>query len=154
MGVFMKSQDEIINRINNLQNDFLGFKSEVLIEALDFDHAKQYFKPDVTRDKWPDESSEDVQKEKAYKYLDFAFGKALDHRGISASRSVEKLAEWAWIFDQDIVSQEMNNAPHAMYGVPALFIFAKTFNQLIPDDSELLRMSKGSPCKDDCCEGC
>src|SRR5262249_50912769 len=45
--------------------------------------------------------TEDFVRKEMLSYLAFAFGKAADHRGISAARSVQKLTEYAWLLGVD-----------------------------------------------------
>lgn len=153
----MKTQEEIVARVNSIRgtgSDFLGFRSEVLLEALDFDHVQPYLKKGVTAEKWGEHLDEPRLREEAAKYLDFAWTKARGHRGISASRSIEKLGEYAWLLDRDDISEEVRNAPHENYGVPGLMIFAKAFELPVPDDPRLARMGAGEACQHECLDGC
>jgi hypothetical protein len=65
---------------------------------------------------------------------------------ISASRSVEKLTEFAWLLGRDDVVAAMDEAGYAQYGVPKLFAFAKGFEVEPPESDDLARMSRGERC--------
>lgn len=154
-----RTQDEILTRINYLADnsdsqDFLGFRQEVLIGALDLEHLNV-----LAAARGADEipatsykSSDEVQA--ALSYLEFAWGKAADHRGISAGRSVQKLAEWAWLFGMDAVVLQMTEGPYQNYGAPALKVFAEAMGQEPPTSEALVNMMQGLPCRPDCNEGC
>jgi hypothetical protein len=89
--------------------------------------------------------------------MEVAVGKAIDHRSISASRSVEKLAEYAWLLGHDKLAAEMiEDHRYPMYGCPALKHMADTLGWQIDEMQNPLfvRMAEGLPCHDGCDEGC
>lgn len=138
-------------------SDFLGFGRQVLIGALDYEHAKPYLKPEVDAEEWAGigETSDDAHRAAAIDYLDFAWGKCADHRGISAQRSVIKLTQWAWLLGLDELVDQMKHGPYAQYGAPALKAFAEALGVPVPDDDPgLTRMMQGLPCSDSCQDGC
>ena len=49
-------------------------------------------------------------------YINFAYEKAYDQRGISASRSMWKFSQWLWVLDDD----EMNCENYDNYGIGVL----------------------------------
>lgn len=160
-----RTQDEIVARIKAVApEDWLGFRTEVLVNALDFEHAKPWLKDDTTPERW---DAARAQMHDAASYLEFAIGKILDHRGISASRSTEKLAEYAWLAARDDVVAAMDAAEYAQYGAPKVKAFAEGMGLPWPkagapegdgydaDDMRALdRMADGSPCRDGCESGC
>jgi hypothetical protein len=156
MTPLARSQDEIAERFRRSRDDdTLGFRAEVLIGSLDYEHAKPFLKSDVGPQDWTDTAlTVEVVSEEANKYLGFAFGKALDHRGLSAGRSVQKLTEWAWLLGRDDVVEAMDSADYAQYGVPKLVAFARGFDLPVPEDEELERMARGERCRPDCEDGC
>jgi hypothetical protein len=79
----------------------------------------------------------------------FAWGKARDHRGISASRSVEKMRTWVWLLDDPEITANYQN-----YGAPILRAICERYGFPIPDGDDMRRMSEGEPCRDGCDEGC
>ena len=145
----MKTQEEILKRINASDSMF-GFDKEVLVSALDFERAKPFLKEGTTAAEWPVNSEETIRKN-AIDYLSFAFEKARDHRGLSAGRSVEKMAEYCWLLfdiDPDELASEDAYAP---YGAPILAECARLLGVPLPtDDEELARMFRGERCSDDC----
>lgn len=100
----IRSQDEIVAEIERIkEHDFFGFKTNDLIEYLDYDHAKQYLKPEVTAEEWKSLPSdrESILKEME-EYMEFAWDKANNERGISAGRSLAHYTVWVWMIgDQD-----------------------------------------------------
>lgn len=148
-----RTQDEILARIRSIDSDdVFGFSREVLLTALDYEHVKPYLKDGLTAADWP---SNDIEGD-AREYLEFAVGKIIGHRGISAERSVSKLAEYAWLLGRDDVVDAMGAADYAQYGAPKVKAFADglgwSFN---PDgDAELNRMADGLPCIAGCDDGC
>ncbi len=152
----MKTPDQIIARIHEVRagdDAMFGWQTDILIRALTFEQAKPFLIADATSDAWPDPQIEDAVRQDAIDYLDFAFGKASDHRGISASRSVDKMGAYLWMLDLDY--DRFVNAGYAQYGVPQLFIAAEELGVTPPSDDEgLQRMAKGRPCEPDCTMGC
>lgn len=149
-----RSQDEIIARMSATGDDYFVFRSEVLVGALDYEHAKPYLKPEVTAEEWAPSEAEDALASAA-SYLAFAIGKIDGHRGISASRSVDKLTEYAWLLGRDDVVEAMGVADYENYGAPKVKAFAVGLGLPWPtDNAELERMANGLPCVDDCDGGC
>jgi hypothetical protein len=152
-----RSQEQIAARIESIKaDDFFGFRREVLLGSLDFEHARPFLKAEATVEAWEEEPAETTVEsvlQSATKYLDFAFGKALDHRGISAGRSVEKMTEYAWLLGDDALAERMGGH-YAQYGMPALLAFAERFDLPIPEDERVERMGQGLKCRPDCDEGC
>lgn len=145
------TQDQIVERIAAVaENDWLGFRREVLVQALDFAHAQPFLKDGVTEDQWP---TTDLAAEAA-EYLTFAIEKILDHRGISANRSAEKLREYAWLLGRHDVVSAMESASFAQYGAPKVQAFAVGLGLPWPDDPALARMAAGESCHPGCDEGC
>lgn len=151
-----RSQDEIATRVRDA-DDFLGFDAEALIGYLDFDHAKPFLKDGVTAGEWETLPNDEAAiRAEAIDYLSFAWGKAQDHRGISAGRSVTKLTEWMWLLGyDDLVDRiEFGAIGYAQYGAPVLAAVSEALGQPVPDDAETQRMVKGLPCRRDCMDGC
>jgi len=147
----MRSQDEIVAYIR-ANDDLFGFAREVLIPRLDFEHAKEWLREGVTPEEWQELlESEDVPPLDAMrKYMDFAIGKARDHRGLSASRSVMKLNAWTFLLGFEPIEDPFPN-----YGAPILKALCQRHEFNWPDDDVALnRMAEGLPCHDGCMEGC
>lgn len=118
---------EVAKTIMNDADDYFGFAREVAIDFLPFEDAKQYLKPEYIL-KVAGGATAYVQitdvKEAAQDFLDymvFAWMKAMDERGISASRSVLKLATWMKILGRpDVANILEDDHLFAPYGRPAL----------------------------------
>jgi hypothetical protein len=150
----IRTQDEIVARIEAVADeDFMGFRTEVLVTALDYEHARAYLKPEVTYEEWEVDRPSDLDAQ-ARGYYGFALGKIRDHRGISASRSVAKLSEYAWLLGRDDVVAALEAAEYAQYGAPMVKAFAAGFGLDWPDEPELTRMAAGLPCEPGCDWGC
>jgi len=150
-----RTQDEIVTRIEvvRVEGDWLGFRQEVLIGALDFEHAKPFLNEGVTEVEWNGKRDADLEQT-AKSYLEFAIGKIEDHRGISASPSVDKLTEYAWLLGRDDVVSAMENAHYPQYGAPKVKAFADGMGWPWPDAADLNRMAEGSLCEPGCQSGC
>ena len=151
----MKTQEEIRARFDEHRgsyDDMFGFKQEALFEALEFASVADIVQEGVTADGWHEVDVEKTARE----YLKFAVGKVADHRGISASRSVEKFTEWLWVLDDADLSRRFEEAEYSPYGAPKLAVLAEAWGIRTSEmDSEAWsRMSKGMNCTDDCREGC
>lgn len=150
-----RTQDEILARfIEANKDDMFGFRTSVLAEHLTYEKlaATAAFEMDkIGEADWqPVTDTESVARD----YLTFAIGKIEDHRGISASRSVDKLREYAWLLGRDDVVDAMDAADYAQYGAPQVKAFANTIDWPWPADVELNRMADGDPCRPGCEDGC
>lgn len=162
--VTLRSPDEIAARVQAPPDpsDFGGFFADVAAQYLPYEQVKPLLKPGVTPDEWGADvkplTVEQVVAD-ALHYLDFAFGKARDHRGLSANRSITKLGAYAWLLGLDTAA--MDGAGFAQYGVPKLVAFAGMLRDAaladppIPEGEDLARMARGIPCDPNGCgEGC
>ena len=162
----MRTQEEIVERMKAVAgDDMFGFSQSVLLDALDYEHAKPHLKEDVTPEQWAEREhgvyggkeqvgpllAEDRLKQAALDYLKFAWGKADDHRGISAGRSVQKLTEYCWLLGHDV--KVIEEADYPMYGCPQLKVISGLLGADLPTEPALVRMMEGSPCSEGC-SGC
>jgi len=149
---------EILTRIHKREStDLFGFERGDLIAVLPYSSAKEFFKSEIRADDWtPDARDREGVLKTMREYMDFAWGKALDHRGISASRSVSHLHAWVWLLgDEDYAAIPW--AHYAQYGAPVLKAVTERFGFAMPDSDradKARRMAQGQPCTDDCEEGC
>lgn len=157
-----RTQQEIVARLRQVRadgKDLFGFRHEVLLAALDFDHARPFLHPTVTRIKWKQTADPDSH---ARAYLQFAIDKIIDHRSNSAWRSTVKLAELAWLLGRDEVVAAMDTAGYPRYGAPTVKAFADglgwRFAETVEDLNDrqaLIRMAQGQQClPDGCPRGC
>jgi hypothetical protein len=158
----LKLPEQIAQRIQehtDRGSDPFGFAREVLAHALPRDMASEWLEiRDDTA--WPDPTVREVHGA-ARDYYHFALGKAQDHRGLSAGRSVVKLTEFAWLLGQDELAGQMqamaDSEKFAPYGAPILKHFAQHMRLPFPTDGEnypMWRMGNGWPCRPDCDYGC
>jgi len=88
----MKTQQEILSRI---KEDFFGFQRAILLSYLDFENVKPLLKDGVAAEEWIKQSKS--PKESMLDYLGFAWRKASNKRGLSASRSMDIYTSWLWL---------------------------------------------------------
>jgi hypothetical protein len=145
----LRSQEEIAAKYKETEGEFLNFAGDVLLPCLDFEHARPFLKPEVTEAEWDKErvrpTKESVLGE-LRNYMDFAWGKVEDHRGISASRSVDKLSAYVWLLGDDATLSEVEEAGFAQYGAPKLAVICRAYDLPIPEDEGIQRMIRGESC--------
>lgn len=144
----MKTISEIVARCQKPESMF-GWDVEVLLEFIPFEHARPFLKPDATAEGW-DAVVKPLTREAVIaamaSYMEFAWGKAIDHRGLSAGRSIEKLCAHLWLLGEDNFAREVEAAPYAQYGCPQLKLICERFSFPIPDDEDARRMMNGERC--------
>lgn len=153
----IKTQDEIVKHYRTTKDeDFFGFAGEVFIPYLDFQPAREFLKPDtsLTAESWKQYPlTEEGVIGEMKSYMEFAWDKASNHRGLSAGRSVEKMRAWLWLLGNDELI-EYAEEHYQNYGAPILLKICQAYNFPVPDDEGLARMAGRLPCRDDCDEGC
>lgn len=152
----LRSQDEIVTHVERRLKEPFDFQAEALIGFLDFDKVKHLLKPEVTAEQWAEDQDPYTREgviDKMRDYFEFAVGKATGHRGISASRSVDKMRAWVWLLGED---GEIDWDDYPQYGCPILKQVADRYEFEVPElDREAFeRMAVGERCRDDCMEGC
>lgn len=138
-----------------VEGSMFGFWIEVPLEFVTFDDAKAagILKPGAEAWEAPLYTVASVT-EGAQKYMEFAWGKVRDHRGISAVRSVEKIGMYMWLLMRDDVLRAMNEVGFAQYGAPKLKAACDLLKWPMPDGDGELRMARGLPCRPRCSAGC
>lgn len=150
----MRTFEEIVAKCRDTESSF-GFHLEVLVPYLPFEYAKEFLQDTVVEEEWNSKIiplTEENLKGDMGDYMEFAWGKVIDHRGLSASRSIEKMVEWCWLLgDDESVAFAEEDKNYAMYGAPILNFICKKHGFPIPDEGEQLeRMINGEPCHEDC----
>jgi len=114
----MRTQDEILERVKELRpNDVFNFETDDLISFLDFEHAKEFMKKDATADEW--NGIEEVPpRQKMLEYMEFAWEKANNERGLSAMRTMRHYRAWLWLDGDEEVWPTLDN--YTSYGKPQL----------------------------------
>jgi len=134
----MKTQEEIVERLKE-PGDMFGFGPGVLIGYLEYEHAKPYLKEGVTTEEWkPDTLTREAVLETMRDYMEFAWGKAQNHRGLSASRSVIKFEAWVWLLGDSPIEAE-----YAQYGCPTLAAICARYDFPVPQDKFTQAMIDG-----------
>lgn len=113
-------------------NDMFGFAKEVYLEHMAWDEAKQHYNDEYVKSvedgAEPNTQVTDVM-EAAQDFLDymvFAWMKAEDERGISASRSIVKLSAWLKVLGRNDLSELIESEGlYNPYGAPALIAVCK-----------------------------
>lgn len=153
----MRTTADISARLSNPHfEDFLGFATEVLAPFLPVEQVRPFCKEDADLSKWvPTPLTEDEVLRQMRDYMDFAWGKVRDHRGISANRSIIKMKSWLWLLEDDgllaFVQDEIN---YPQYGAPILAAICRKYEMPIPDGEAIRNMIEGKPCYEGCEEGC
>lgn len=169
----MRTREEILSKYRE-STEIFDFAPEVLSQFLDFEAMEPFLKegsetqwvrgrlqtPEeagyypitITDGTWVPPSDETALAMMA-SYMKFAWGKVEDHRGISASRSVDKLSAYVWLLGNDALYERLKDIPYAMYGAPKLAAICKEYNLPIPDDEGIELMIGGSACSL-YCESC
>lgn len=153
----MRTQEQILDRIKEIkEEDFFGFATGVLVGYLDFEHAKPFLKDEVTKDQWkPSTTVSNYIVEEMKDYMHFAWEKALNHRGLSAGRSVQKMETWLWMIEDDelleFIKEDGNYSP---YGGPILKKICEKYKFEIPEGESAKNLGNGKPCHPGCEEGC
>ena len=121
----MRTDAEILARIEEVKaNDWLGTERGDLIEVLPFDSVKPFLKEGVTQDEWsPLPRDRDSVLARMLDYMPFAWEKANDCRGISASRSMSHFAAWTWLIGEDFGDLQQ----YQFYGKPNLISICERF---------------------------
>lgn len=107
----MKNIETIKQKMESVKDeDFLGFICGDLIDTLPFEDAKEYLKDGITKEEWEEtrlKTDADVIK-KMKGYIDFAYDKAENQRGLSANRSIMHFQAWSFLVD-DGLHEWINN---------------------------------------------
>lgn len=154
----MRTTKEILDRLENYEGMFCAGD---LVLYLPFEHAKKYLKDEYIAEVEKGEveyrqSTDDDVRESMRTYMDFAFEKMDDHRGISASRSIEHYENWLWLLNDDELLDKFLRRPYQNYGAPKLQLIIETFFPDYERASEewFVNMAEGDPCRPGCDWGC
>jgi hypothetical protein len=154
----MREPREIVLRIKQQQQVPMSFEPEVLIPYLAFEDAKPFLNEKATQEEWDkvrQAYTREVVLAEAKRYMaDYGWPKCQDHRGISASRTIQKMTAWAWLLSEEALLEKMHSTPYENYGAPILKVVCEHFTWPIPDDQATQRMMQGKPCTDNCEAGC
>lgn len=126
----MRTQQEIIERAKSV-NDFLGTQISDLVQFLEFENAKEFLNDEYIQKVISGEEEWEVltdAKAKILGYLEFAYNKAENQRGISAGRSMLHFKTWIWLDDPDFYGKIIDKIDdYTDYGIPALDEISKHY---------------------------
>lgn len=123
----MRTQEKIQKKVTELKRkDLFGFEIHEYIRYLDFEHAKPFLRDNTKKGDW--EQEKETPAEKIRGYMNFAWGKANERRGISAFRSLQHMAAWLWLDGQDKFLKKWNNfKDYEYYGKPQLIAICEKY---------------------------
>ena len=154
MTELTKTIEEVAEHIK-LKSGFFDFTFDALVEFTTFDALKALGL--LKEDAEPWDTTKDAPRtregvvEVMRDYMSFAWEKCRDHRGLSASRSVNRFEAWLWILDEPLDVEEVG---YANYGAPFLMAICEKYGFDVPEGSDLPRMARGESCEQDCQMGC
>lgn len=101
-----RTEQEILAEIDRLydddEKDLFGFKCDVLLSYLPFNIAKPYLEESITDDEFNSKiACKKSPEQMICSYMPFAWEKANDCRGLSAIRSIERIAVLLWLDKKD-----------------------------------------------------
>lgn len=103
----MRTQDEILKRFKACSEyDFFGFESNEYLRAMTKESLESlrgdFLKEDADLSKFEADLIDAVSiRNQCIEYMFFAWEKANDGRGISASRSLAHYKAWLWLLGED-----------------------------------------------------
>jgi len=164
-----RSTEEIIARIKEIQSrkdDLFGVRSYRLLFALPEEDMIQHWK--ICFSEKPEDYKREKPLEQISSYIEFAYSKAGDGRGLSASRSLEHFTELLWLLGDDFTDKyeefvDAKENEYSPYGWPLLYRIDRWFNLNTPpictaieSDGGQCYCSAGDPDKRSVCatEGC
>lgn len=125
--LLMRTNVEILNRIaSEAELDFFGVVTADLVACLSYKDAKPFLKKGIKKSEWKDPPLEEagcdkIVKDRLLDYLPFALNKCVDHRGLSASRSMDHIRTWLWLLkDEEALAYASDGDHYPMYGAPIL----------------------------------
>jgi hypothetical protein len=117
--IIKRSSAEIKARYEEVSQRFLDFQGGDLLPYMDYEDAKPFLNKGVTAEQLADaRAGLDSPLQEALEYLPFAWEKANDCRGLSASRSVDHLKAWLWLAGYDV--DDDFDTRYQYYGKPCL----------------------------------
>lgn len=150
----MRTQAEIVAEIRRIALNDLVEARMVLVEYCDAAHVAEFvtpelaatwtgtpagdfagFGPPTNRTLPLDAGDREFILQALAHYLAFAWEKALEKRGISASRSIDKLRQWLWLLgDDELCAVCDDDAMYPPYGIPILRRIAAKYE--LPDPTK------------------
>ena len=126
----VRTQEEILKRFESV-DDLFGTQKGDLICYMSFENAKQFLKEDYVKEVESGQKEWNISispKERILDYLEFAYSKAENQRGLSASRSMLHFKTWIWLDDKkfyDEIIYDIEN--YTNYGLSVLDKISKHY---------------------------
>jgi len=141
-----RTETEISERIKN--GHMFDFASDVLLDYLSWENAKKFYKDEYVKkidsgeEKRPKKITDIYETAQDFlDYMVFCWMKAIDERGLSASRTISKLSHWLWLMGRDDLESLVNDDElYNPYGSPALIAVCEKMGIDVPKD--LIMFSK------------
>ena len=137
----LATPEVIKERFDKKSQEIMNFEPEILINYLPFDIARTLLKDEyVAKVDSGEEKYEVIDDifEATQDFLDymvFAWGKAMDQRGISAGRSINKLGAYLTILSRPDLADMINDDNlYNPYGAPALIAVCEAMGIDIPQE--------------------
>jgi hypothetical protein len=134
-----RTEEELEAKLKEENKGFMSFGLDPLFGVIPLKLAKPYInketytKYESGEDTWETLIFEQVVRE-FLEYMVFAWGKAFDEKGLSASRSIIKLSAWLWLLGRDDLMQIIDDDDrYKPYGAPALIDVCVELNIKVPD---------------------
>lgn len=113
--------------------DIFGVRRYRLIFALSQEDAKEHWHKFDQKQPIPADYAREEPLEEIAGYIGFAYGKAGDRRGLSASRSLDHFIELLWLLGDEYTEQykefkHTRESEYAPYGWPMLYRINKWFD--------------------------
>lgn len=123
----MRTDEEIVARAKAIAaHDWMGTQGVDLIQRLPLEKARPLLKDDADIKEWTVlPRDEATVKNEMLNYMPFAWDKANNRRGISASRSLEHMSVWLWLLGHDEAAEAVLEYDH--YGKPWLRAICEAF---------------------------
>ena len=124
----MRATEEILSRIAEVEkDDWMGTQRSDLVCYLPWSAAASFLKDGATEDAWdPAAADSESVRNDMQNYMEFAWSKANNCRGISASRSIDHMRVWLWMLGRDAASVWVD-ATYYNYGKPQLRAICEAF---------------------------
>lgn len=125
----MRTQEEILKKIESLKDiDFFGFITGDLINMLEYQHAKPFLKDDAKESDWkPNPNTQEFLLKTMEEYMEFAWDKANNCRGLSAGRSMNHYEAWLWLYDGNAAGSIGSLQEYEYYGKDKLVAICEYF---------------------------
>lgn len=160
------SSSDILKHIKKLDAElsFFSFHREVLIGYLPFSLAKdlltEKFLEEFDENSWRQKVTVEEALAEAKEYSRFGWGKIIDHRGISTSRTIDKMKSWMFLLgDTEMIRLCETESAYMPYGAPILYKICKKYGWDIPEfdtgtvgSGTVGNMIRGLPCSTSCSE--